>query len=158
MDIGDIVKIIKLLPAIAIFALVGCGNKNYITCDVNINNEVENYNVTGTYKIYYDGNYVSKIEKQENYSIKDENTKDYLYEFKSLEYFDLSDKYGGLEYKITKTNDGIKIKSSTNLNEVDLINMSKDNKIDKDYVVGGKLTLNGLKRIYKSKGAICEEE
>ena len=34
--------------------------------------------------------------------------------------------------------------------------MEQDKKIDKDYVVGNRLTTSGIVRVYESKGAICD--
>lgn len=149
-------KILKVFSLPLILMLVGCGKEKVIVCNTDINNNVQNYKTTGVYKIYYNDNYVTKIEKNEKYTSDDNSMIEYFYESKSLEYFDLSDKYGGVTYNIEKLKDEIDIKSNIDLKEFDLNRLSKDGKIDKDYIINGRLTLNGLKRIYKSKGIVCE--
>ena len=48
------------------------------------------------------------------------------------------------------------ITTTIDLKLVDLEKMVKDKKIDKDYIVSGRLTTSGIVRIYESKGAICD--
>lgn len=148
-------KVLKFLPLILLLLLTGCSKEKYIICTSSINNKVENYSLVGNYKIYYKGDFVTSIKKDETYTSDDKKILDYFYEYKDLEYYDLSDKYGGVSYNIDYTDNSIKINSNINLKEVDINSMVKNGKIDKDYVISGKLTLNGLKRTYKDRGINC---
>lgn len=151
---GDIMK--KIVSLLFILFLVGCSKKDYITCNIEINNNTDNYTMTGIYKIYYKSNYVINIEKKENYISSDESMIDYFYESKNLEYYNLDDLYNGYTYKIDKDESSIDINVTIDMNSVDINEMVKDQKIDKDYVISNKLTTSGIVKIYESKGAICD--
>ena len=150
-------KILRLILLLFVFTLViGCNSNNTITCTLDIKNEVQNYQNTGNYKIYYKGNYVTKIVKNEEYASSDKSVLNYFYEVKELEYYDLSDKYSGVTYEIKKNEGSIKIKATIDLNTFDIKSMVRDGKIDKDYVISNKLTTSGIKRVYESIGATCK--
>ena len=146
-------KIIVLI--IALF-LVGCTKEEMITCNIEVDNDLQNYTMKGIYNIYYKDNYVTKIEKKEQYISPDEDIITYLNDSKNLEYYNLNDLYGGYTYEIKNSETALAITSKINLSLVDLKKMEQDKKIDKDYVVGNRLTTSGIVRVYESKGAICD--
>lgn len=150
-------KVLKVFSLVLILFLVGCSKEKYIVCNVDINNDLQDYSNIGAYKIYYKNNYVTKIEKQEKYISKDKDVIKYFKDYKELEYYDLNDKYGGITYNINDIENGIKISSNFDFKLIDVNSMAKDGKIDRDFVILGKLTLGGIKSIYKSRGAVCEE-
>lgn len=127
-----------------------------ITCNIEVDNDLQNYTMKGIYNIYYKDNYVTKIEKKEQYISPDEDIITYLKESKDLEYYNLNDLYGGYTYEIKNSETALAITSEIDLSLVDLKEMEQDKKIDKDYVVGNRLTTSGIVRIYESKGAICD--
>lgn len=135
---------------------MGCSKKDYITCNVQIDNDIQNYTMTGIYKIYYDNNYVTKIEKEEKYISQDKTMVDYFNESKSLEYYNLNDLYNGFEYKIDSNDTSVSIGVNIDLSLVDIKKMVKNNYLDKNYVINNKLTTSGIVKIYESKGAICD--
>lgn len=149
-------KNIKVFILLLCLMLVGCGKKSYFTCNIDIDNNIDNYKHSGIYKIYYKGDYVTKIDKEDNYYSNNKNTLNYLNELNELQYYDLSDKYGGVTYVINSNEDSIEIKSSIDLKEFDIKSYSKDDKIDSNYVLSNKLLKNGIKRVYESRGAICK--
>ena len=146
-------KIIVLI--IALF-LVGCTKEEMITCNIEVGNDLQNYTMKGIYNIYYKDNYVTKIEKKEQYISPNEDVITYLNDSKNLEYYNLNDLYGGYTYEIKNSETALAITSKINLSLVDLKKMEQDKKIDKDYVVGNRLTTSGIVRVYESKGAICD--
>ena len=146
-------KIIVLI--IALF-LVGCTKEEMITCNIEVGNDLQNYTMKGIYNIYYKDNYVTKIEKKEQYISPNEDIITYLNDSKNLEYYNLNDLYGGYTYEIKNSETALAITSKINLSLVDLKKMEQDKKIDKDYVVGNRLTTSGIVRVYESKGAICD--
>ena len=146
----------KIIGFIFILFLVGCSKKEYVTCNIDINNTKENYHMNGVYNIYYDGNYVTKIIKQETYVSSDDAMIEYFNESKSLEYYNLNDLYGGVTYKIKENDKSINLDVVIDMNSMNVKEMVKDNYIDKNYVVSNKLTLTGAKYIYESKGAKCD--
>lgn len=146
-------KIIVLI--IALF-LVGCTKEEMITCNIEVGNDLQNYTMKGIYNIYYKDNYVTKIEKKEQYISPNEDVITYLNDSKNLEYYNLNDLYGGYTYEIKNSETALAITSKIDLSLVDLKKMEQDKKIDKDYVVGNRLTTSGIVRVYESKGAICD--
>lgn len=142
---------------ILVLLITGCGKQEYIKCTIDINNIEENYVLNGTYKVYYDNKYVTKIEKKETYSSSKEEILDYFEEKENLEYKRLSDFYGGYEYNIKRDTEAVKINSNINMKLIDAKKMVKNNDLDKDYVINNKLTITGAKYLYLSKGAVCED-
>ena len=127
-----------------------------ITCNIEVDNDLQNYTMKGIYTIYYKDNYVTQIEKKEQYISQNEEIIHYLKESKELEYYNLNDLYGGYSYDIKNSETSVAIISNIDLSLVDLEKMEQDKKIDKDYIVGNKLTKSGIVRVYESKGAICD--
>ena len=54
----------KIILFIFTLFLVGCSKNEYITCNIDVDNKIENYNMNGVYKIYYKDNFVTSIEKK----------------------------------------------------------------------------------------------
>ncbi len=140
-----------------IFFTFGCGKEKYSSCNINIDNTLENYSKSGTYKIYYDKTFATKIVEEEVYNSSNQDTLEYLEESSKLKYNNLKDLYGGYDFDIKLNGDNLTIKSTINLEEVDLKEMVKNKDINDDYVKANKLTFTGAKHIYEDKGAICED-
>lgn len=145
------------LIILVLFLMTGCGKKKYIECSININNYVDNYTLTGTYKIYYKKGYVNSIEKHDTYSTRSEEVKSYLNDYNDLYYSDLKDNYGGVTYSIKETKNEINIDVEIDTKQIDVNKLIKDNVIEQDYVKLNKITTGGIKKYYQSKGAICKE-
>ena len=150
-------RILKIFSLVLVLFLVGCSREKYIVCKVDIKNDIQNYSNVGTYKIYYKKSFVTKIEKQEKYISKDKDVIDYFRNYKELEYYDLNDKYGGISYNLKDIKDGIEISSNFDFKTINVKYMAREGKIDRDFVISGKLTLSGIKSIYESRGATCKE-
>lgn len=146
----------KIILTIFVLFLVGCSKNEYITCNIDINNKIENYNMNGVYKIYYKDNFVTSIEKKETYISSDETMINYFNEVNNLEYYNLNNLYGGVSYEISSNETSVNLDVNINLELLDIKKMVKDNKIDKDYVISNKLTKSGMVKFYESKGAICD--
>ena len=140
-----------------VIMLCGCSKDEYITCDINVRNNVDDYELVGTYKIYYKDNYVTKIEKDEKYTSINQDEINLLYESKNLEYYSLNDKYGGYTYNIKKEDNEVNINTYIDLENINIKKMVKDNYIDSDYVSLKGLKLGGIKYFYRDRGAICSE-
>lgn len=146
----------KIIIFIFIIFLTGCSKNNYITCNINIENKVDNYNLNGIYRIYHKNNFVTKIEKEESYISSDESVIEYFNEIKDIEYYSLNDIYDGFSYKINTIENKIDLFVNIDLELVDLKQMVKDKKLEKEYVVSNRLTTNGIVRFYEAKGALCD--
>lgn len=146
----------KIIILIFALFLVGCSKEETIICNIELDNKLQNYTTKGIYIVYYKDNFVTRIEKKEQYLSPDEEVINYLNESKSLEYYNLNDLYGGYTYDIKNSETSVAIISNIDLSLVDLKKMEQDKKIDKDYIVGNRLTKSGIVRVYESKGAICD--
>lgn len=146
----------KIILILFILLITGCGKKDFIICNIAVDNEVQNYTMNGTYKIYYNNNYVTRIEKQERYISPDKTMVDYFNESKNLEYYNLNDLYNGFEYKINSNEKSINIDVKIDMSLVDIRQMVKNDYLDKNYVISNKLTTSGIVKIYESKGAVCD--
>lgn len=146
----------KIISFIFILFLVGCNKKDFITCDIEVDNKLKNYTMSGTYKIYYNDNYVTNIEEKEIYISSDKEIIEYFYESKDLDYYNLNDIYKGYNYDIKKDDTSVSITSNIDMSLVNIKKMLKNKEIDKDYVISNKLTTSGAVKIYESKGAICD--
>lgn len=150
-------KPLKIMFLLVVFiCMSGCGNEKYFVCTIDLDNSKENYSLNATYKVYYDGNYVTKIEKNDYYSSNDLTVLDYFKEYKTLEYDNLNSLYGGFDYSVDLKENDLIFNTTINLEDVDIKKMLSNGDINSDYVVSNKLTTSGIKYLYKAKGAICE--
>jgi len=148
----------KVFPGLFIFLilLTGCSKEKYFTCKINKDNEIQNYTLNAVYKVYYEKSYVTKVEKKEVYKTQNEDTLDYFYEYKNLEYVNLNNLYGGFTHEVKKNEDEVKLNATIDMSLVDIKKMKKDKYISSYYIVSNKLTTGGIKNIYEEKGAICD--
>lgn len=146
----------SILTILFILFLTGCTKEKYFVCEIDLYNEIQEYELTAQYKVYYDNSYVTKIEKKEAYITDDKETLNYFNEYKSLEYMNLNNLYGGTIYTVSLKENKVILNATINMEEVDIKKMIKNKYIDKDYIVSNKLTTGGIKNIYKEKGAICD--
>lgn len=150
-------KPLKIMFLLVVFiCMSGCGNEKYFVCTIDVDNSNENYSLNATYKVYYDGNYVTKIEKNDYYSSNDLTVLNYFKEYKTLEYDNLNSLYGGFDYSVDLNENDLIFNTTINLEDVDIKKMLSNGDINSDYVVSNKLTTSGIKYLYKAKGAICE--
>jgi len=146
----------RLFVILIILFLTGCNKDNYFVCKIDLNNEVDEYHLNAIYKVYYENSYVTKIEKEEIYTSETKDILNYFKEYKDLEYIDLNNLYGGIVHEVKLINNKVKLTSSIDMTLVDIKKMVKNNYIDEDYVVYNKLSVGGIKNIYKEKGASCD--
>jgi len=146
----------KILLVILTFILCGCDNKKYFICESKITNKIQEYELIGTYKIYYENDFVTKIEEEEIYVSKNNETINYLYEYKNLDYNNLNNLYNGISHIVKKETTKVEFKSVFDFSKINIEKMLINKYLNKDYVVSNKLTTSGSKYIYESKGAICE--
>ena len=144
-----------IMLILVLLILTGC-KKNYITCNINVENNSREYTLNGEYKIYHKNSYVKKIEKVDLYTSENRDIIDFISESKDIELSNLNDNYGGFNYEIFKDKKSVKVKTLVILDDVNIKKMLKDGYIDKYYVNNNQLTLGGIRLYYESKGAICE--
>lgn len=149
-------KRLCILSFISIILLTGCTKDKYFICNIDLDNEVQEYHLDATYKVYYKDSYVTKIEKEEIYISKKEPVLDYFEEYKELEYTNINNLYGGTIYDVEREDDNVILNATLDMTLIDIEKMAKDDYIDNDYVISNKLTTGGIKNIYKEKGAVCD--
>lgn len=144
---------------IIIFVLIlsGCKKEEYFTCKIDLYNDIQEYELNAIYKVYHDGSFVTKVEKKEKYISNNEETLDYFFEYKNLEYQSIESLYGGITYNVDLKEDKVIMNSTIDMTITNIKKMLKNKYIDKDYVVSNKLTISGIKKRYEEKGAICRE-
>ena len=85
---------------ILLTCLTGCNKDKYFTCKIDLYNELQEYKLDSIYKVYYEDSYVIKIEKKEIYMSELEDTLKYLNQYKILEYENINNLYGKVEYSV----------------------------------------------------------
>lgn len=154
---GDIMKrLVIILLFINIFLLTGCTKDEYFVCEINLDNEIQEYHLDATYKVYYKKSFVTKIEKEEIYISSNKDTLNYFNEYKNLEYLNLNNLYGGVIHTVNLKQDKVSVNAIIDMSLTNIKQMVKDKYIDNNYVTSNKLTTGGIKNIYKEKGAICD--
>lgn len=149
-------KKFKILIIALMFIITGCGKDKYKICKLDLNNKSDNYILDATYKVYYSKGYVTKVEKSEIYESDDEDILKYFNDSKSIEYKNLNELYQGYSYDIKLLDGSINIASKVDMSTLDINKMVKDGFIDKGYTSNGRITLNGIKYVYTSKGFNCD--
>ena len=147
----------RIIILILLLVITGCSSDKSFICKMDIENDIQDYKLDGTYTIYYKDSYVTKIEKIEKYNSTNQDTLDYLNEYLNLDYENLNIKYNGYTYDVLLSEDYVRLESVIDMNLVDVKKMKKDNYIEEDYVIGENITTSGIKYFYEQKGAICEE-
>ena len=147
----------RIIILILLLVITGCSSDKSFICKMDIENDIQDYKLDGTYTIYYKDSYVTKIEKIEKYNSTNQDTLDYLNEYLNLDYENLNRKYNGYTYDVLLSEDYVRLESVIDMNLVDVKKMKKDNYIEEDYVIGENITTSGIKYFYEQKGAICEE-
>ena len=147
----------RIIILILLLVITGCSSDKSFICKMDIENDIQDYKLDGTYTIYYKDSYVTKIEKIEKYNSTNQDTLDYLNEYLNLDYENLNRKYNGYTYDVLLSEDYVRLESVIDMNLVDVKKMKKNNYIEEDYVIGENITTSGIKYFYEQKGAICEE-
>lgn len=146
-----------LLPLFIVVILTGCSSKNYKskTCSLSLQNTEDNYTLTLTRDIYYDGEYVmntvshDKIEASNNAILNkyEKQFEDVKKQYDGIKYYDVTiSNNGGMLDAVTKVDytkvDTNKIIKITNNNDL----------FEKD----GKLKVSKLIKSYEDQGLECK--
>lgn len=153
-------KILLCFAFLSILILTGC-NKEYkevvTTCTLKNNNALNNYKLESTYKIHSKNDEVFKAVTEEVVTSSSTTILDYFESNLKETYKKANDTYGGYTYDVSKSGNKVTSKTTINYDEMDLDQYVKDNTVIKQYLnKNGKLTLEGMKKIYTSLGAECE--
>lgn len=155
-------KILKsLLVFLFIFIICGCSNKKserIVKCTLEQNNVAYEYKLSSEYNIYTDGNIVNKVETTEIATSSKQEILDSLENYNNTLYTNMNNAYGGYEFKITNENGTLTAVTKIDYTKLDNEKLAKDQPTMKNYMNSDyRLTLDGIKALYKSLGATCEE-
>ncbi len=142
------------------FLITGCmSNKEVVTkCELTSDQSSQGYNLKTTYQIYSKGNVVNKVSMNEVVTSDKENVLTYFETYLNNSYKSLDDKYGGYDFKITKTTKDVSSNVTIDYNKMNLKKYISDNSSMKAFVnKDNKMTLKGVKKIYETLGATCEK-
>ena len=154
-------KTIKFLVILGLFVMLcGCslfGGEKTFECK-NTSKQTD-YTLTSTYKVFYKGDVVSKVETVETVESKDES------KLKTVEtsvdelYKSNNQKYGGYDYKVTNKNGKLTSTVTIDYKKMDLKKYVEDNPAMKSYVNDkNEITKEGIIKLYNALGAKCDAE
>lgn len=137
--------------------LTGCTNKEgVIECNLSSNDVVNGYKINSTYKISYNGNFVTSVETEE---IVISNNDELLNNFESKlndSYEKANTAYGGYTYNVIKEDGKVISKVNIDYSKMDIEQFAKDQPSLKSYSKDNKLLTEGVQKIYESIGATCK--
>lgn len=144
---------------VVVFGLTGCGSKSekVLTCKLKQTVTGSDYTLDSTYKAYYVGKVVNRVESTEVVNTDNQEVLDYMDEYLDSYYKELNSSYGGYETNITKNSDSLVANTVIDYNKMDLKKYADDNTAISVYLNSdNKLTIDGVKSIYEAMGASCE--
>ena len=142
-----------------VLLLTGCLGKDKVAkCTLVSDQSASNYKIKTEYKIYHSKDIVNKVVTTETVESKNNTILAYFEKQLKEQYKSNNDKYGGYEYKVTNKDGKVVSEVTINYNKMNLNKFVKDNPAMKSYVnKSNKLTLEGVKTMYKSSGATCDK-
>lgn len=144
---------------LCIFLLTGCNNNKEVTvnCTYKATEVGNKYSLEANYVIKGKGDVAKSVSSTEIVTSDDSEILDYFEEYLNDTYENLNETYSGYIYKITRNDNQITSKVDINYNAMNIEKYIEDNTEMKKYVNSkNKLTIEGLKKIYKEMGATCK--
>ncbi len=150
-------KMFFVFGLIICFFISGCGKKEIITkCNMKSDQSLSGYFIESNYKVYSKKNVVTKVEINEEISSE---KSDVLSNFKSMyesQYDSNNNRYGGYSYKMSEKDGKLIIDLTIDYSKMNIEKFVSDNAAFSDYLEDNKLTLDGIKKMYKTSGIVCE--
>ncbi len=156
-------KFLKLVVVLLVVTILcGCGIKSeeekIIKCISSQNNLANGYEIKSEYNIYTKGDAVKSVKTKEVVSSEQESILDYFETTLNSTYEKYNKEYGGYKYEIVKDSNAVSADVEIDYSKMDLKKFSDDNTAIKAAMnSNNELTVNGLKTMYKSLGATCED-
>lgn len=155
-------KIVKVFAALLVVTLLcGCGAKEkerVIKCTASQNNLANGYEIKSEYNIYAKGDVVKSVKTKETVISDQEAILNTFETTLNSTYGTYSKEYGGYKYEIVKDNNTVTSNVEIDYSVMDLARFADDNSVLKNYMNdNNELTVDGLKTMYKSLGATCED-
>lgn len=155
-------KIVKVFAALLVVTLLcGCGaeeKERVIKCTASQNNLANGYEIKSEYNIYAKGDVVKSVKTKETVTSDQEAILDTFETTLNSTYGTYSKEYGGYKYEIVKDDNTVTSNVEIDYSVMDLARFANDNSVLKNYMNdNNELTVDGLKTMYKSLGATCED-
>lgn len=144
----------KIIIIVLMILITGCGTKKMI-CELNVDNNNQNYKLIGKYEIRYQNNLVKNVSTTETYISDNSQVIEYFDKYLTKTYKDFNKNYGNISYhKINKQNQ-ISYKVVIDYSKIDSKKLVKNGVIDKSNIRNKNITISGLVDTYEAKGAKC---
>ena len=151
-------KIFVICTLLLLFT--GCAKEEAgsTSCTMYNKDVVNGYELSSTYVINHKNGLVESVETVETVSSEDEEILDTMETYLNDTYKALDESYGGYTYEVKNENGKVTSRVKIDYNKMDIDSYVTDQPTIKDYVEDSKLTLEGVKLMYESMGATCEEK
>lgn len=155
-------RFLKLISVLLIVTvLCGCGIKSeekVIKCEASQKNLANGYEIKSEYNIYAKGDVVKSVKTKEIVTSDQESILSYFQTTLNTTYEQYNNEYSGYKYEITKDGNKVTADVEIDYSKMDLKKFSDDNTSLKSFMNdNNELTVDGLKSMYKSLGATCED-
>ena len=150
--------IFGIFALFSVLFLTGCGSsEKTINCTNKSDQSSSGYVLDSQYKIYASGDVVNKVETTETIESSNNTILSYFEKTLKEQYQSNNDKYGGYNFDITTEDGKLVSKVTVDYSKMDLAKFIEDNAAMKSFAnEDNKLTVDGVKTMYESLGAICK--
>ena len=152
-------KVFVALLTVAV--LCGCGTSNeekVVKCTSSQKDLNNGYELKSEYTIYAQGDVVKSVKTKEVVTSDQESILSYFQTTLNTTYENFNKEYGGYTYEVVKEENTVTSNVEIDYTKMDLDKFSKDQSSIKSAMNdNNELTLDGMKSMYKSLGATCEE-
>ncbi len=151
--------VLTIALAVALIFTSGCGKEEekLMTCTLKSNDVTQDLSVTSTYKVYYQGDVVNKVESKEEVASSNEETLKTIADTTENTYETLNKAYGGYTFEVKRDSGKITSEATIDYGKMDLKQLLKDQPTMKNYMNSdSKLTKKGAQSMYEELGATCE--
>lgn len=151
-------KSLIVLSAV-LFLMAGCDSKkeSLKTCKLTSTDTTSGYKMDSEYKIYSNGDVVSKVVTIETVETDNEKTLNYFKDYLEKAYSSMDEKYHGYSNNVEIDDNKLISTTTIDYSKMDLDAYVKDNSAMKNYVNNkNQLTTSGIIKVYEALGAICE--
>lgn len=148
-----------ILVMFGLILVTGCGTKEEgsFSCNLKSTNSVQGYALESVYKVNYSGDVVKSVETKEVVTSEEESILNYFEKSLNNTYSSASENYGGYDFNITKTDNQVSAITNIDYTKMDMDKYVSENTAMKSYTNDkNQITVENLKKLYESLGAICE--
>lgn len=154
-------KALKIGVAIlAVILMVGCGTtEDYVLkCTLQQNDVINHYKISSTYEITTDGKIAKKVKTTEVVTSEEKLILDGFEQTLRQTYDAANEAYGGYTVNIIRGEDNVTSEVEIDYSVINMEQFLEDQPAMKNYTNDQKqLTLAGVKAMYTTMGATCED-